>query len=119
MALTATQIITTRCPQLAQNSSLAVYLQMAEEQTSDSFFGANRSKAVALRACHMYILDCRNNGEAGAVQSETEGRLSVSFAVQSSDKDLAQTHFGIELKGLIRSTSPAMRVTGDTNVTSL
>jgi DsbC/DsbD-like thiol-disulfide interchange protein len=119
MALTATQIITARCPQLAQSSNLAIYLQLADEMTSDSFFGTNRSKAVALWACHLYTLDCRSNGEAGAIQSETEGRLSMSFAVQSSGKDLDQTHFGMELKGLIRSTSPAMRVTGDTNVTSL
>ncbi len=115
MALTATQIISTICSGLAADPDLEVYLEMAENQTSNTHFGVNRSRAVALRAAHMWSLNSpyRNNGEAGAVQSKTEGRLSLSFSVPG-DKldDLNQTHYGVQLRNLIRSSSPAIRVIG-------
>ena len=113
MSLSVNQIISAICSGLAADSTLDSYIEMAMEQTSTTFFGANRNRAIALRAAHMWTLDRnsnRTNGEAGAIQSKTEGKLSLSFAVSSNnDDDLSQTHYGRQLKSLLKS-KPSMRV---------
>jgi hypothetical protein len=115
MGFTADQIVQTICSSLAASPNKDIYIQMADEITSTSIFGSNRARAVALRAAHMFTLDSRLNGEAGAIQSETEGRLSVSYSIGSSNRveDLQQTHYGIQLRGLIHSSSLAIRVAGE------
>lgn len=113
MSLSVNQIISTICKGLMADAALDNYIQMATEQTSSTYFGVNRNRAIALRAAHMWTLDKnsnRTNGEAGAIQTKTEGRLSLSFAVSSnSEDDLSQTHYGRQLKSLMKS-KPSMKV---------
>lgn len=106
------QIISAICKGLAADSDCNTFIELAEEQTSSTFFDKNRSMAVALRASHIWTLlnSNRTNGEAGAIQSKTEGKLNIAFAVSSnSDDDLSQTHYGLQLKSLMKS-KPSMRV---------
>ena len=110
--MTPTQIITAICPALAADANVSIYLQMAEEETSGSFFGNSRSRAVALKAAHMYVLSRRSLGEGGSVASKSEGRLSISFSNSGSDsEDLGQTGYGKQLLGLIESGETAISVT--------
>lgn len=111
--MTPTQIIQAICPSLYSDAGFAVYLQLAEEQTSGTFFGLSRSHAVALRASHMYVLSKgRALGEGGSIVSKTEGKLNISFSGQSgASEDLGQTHYGKQLLGLIQSGDGAYAVT--------
>jgi hypothetical protein len=62
----------------------------------------------------MWTLDRRQYGEARTIQSETEGRLSMTFATPTltAFDDLSQTYFGVELKRLMKISSPSPRFLG-------
>lgn len=118
----ASEILSAIAPEFDSVSSRATFLDMAESRTSSTFFGGNRSQAVALRAAHMLALTSsgsaeRIGGAGGPVSSKSEGQLSVSFGSRSSssssaDSDLEQTSFGIQLLGLQRASGAAVQVGG-------
>jgi hypothetical protein len=120
MALTTDQIFDAIAPQLATNPAKAVYLELAEERTAQSLFGAKRTHAIALRAAHMMTLyisqsGIRGMGEAGPITSKSEGSLSVAFgsvsAGSNDDAGLSQTSYGVELLSLIKASSPFISCT--------
>lgn len=115
MALTADVILSAIAPQFNSNASRAVFLEMAKDSTTvGQFSPAKYERAVALRAAHMLQLTVtRKRGEGGAVQAMSEGQLSIQFAGASAGAgwdDLGQTHFGIQLRALIRGSVVGMGV---------
>ena len=117
----ASEILSAIAPEFDSVPSRATFLDMAESRTSSTFFGGNRTQAVALRAAHMLALTPsgsaeRIGGAGGPISSKSEGQLSVSFGSRSSssstDSDLEQTSFGLQLLGLQRASGAAVRVGG-------
>ena len=112
MPLSTVQIITVKCPDLASDSNLAIWIALAKEQLDGCFFGSDYNYAIALLACHMYVLGQRPSGESGMVSSKKEGDLSLSYGGFTVQGYLDQTHFGMELKSLIKGSRPAIGVLG-------
>jgi hypothetical protein len=113
--MTAAVIISVICPALFANAdAMQIFIELAGNRTSSSYFGTDRTMAVALRACHMFSLAQRSMGAAGSISSMTEGKLSLSFSVGSNSgvDDLDQTGYGKQLKQLIDDNSCGMRVQG-------
>lgn len=113
--MTVEQIIQTICKPLSDSPSLSDYIQMAQENLSNSFFGNQYNYAVAYKACHLFstlgeseINKIKEIG-AGSVQSYSEGGMSISFGSASSDKELNSTKYGRMLLGLMKSR-PRMNV---------
>lgn len=110
MSSTPSQILSVIAPQFDALPGRDVYLEMAEQRTSKTAFGEKYAQAVALRAAHDMLLDTtRKLGETGSISSKSEGQLSVGFAAvafggNGAWADLAQTHFGARLRGLIRGS---------------
>lgn len=114
--MTVEQIIQTICKPLSDSPSLSNYIQMAEESLSNSFFGSQYNTAVAYKACHLFVsLDDSSDMSklkeigGGAVQSYSEGGMSISFGASSGDKELNSTKYGRMLLNIIRSR-PTMNV---------
>lgn len=116
---TASELLSVFAPQFDAVATRAATLALAETRTSSSYFGDNRSEAVALRAAH--ILTCAQGAQAfdgstvGPISSKSEGDLSVSFGSlggADSYDDLATTSYGRQLKGLLRASGSPIRVTG-------
>lgn len=109
-------IIAALAPDLATDANKNTFVEIATERTSQAFFCDNYNLAIALRACHMWALSqYRIHGEAGAISEKKEGQLSMGF--QNTGKvsgagDLDQTHFGKQLKALIRSSDAGITVLG-------
>lgn len=109
--MTALDIISAICPELMKSESVNVFLRMAEESLSRSFFADQFPFAVAYKACHLYTITAGSDGGAaaglGEIASISEGGLSVSFATRSSESDatggLETTKYGKMLLGLINS----------------
>jgi len=83
MALSVNQIIEANCPKLFNSPLLSVFVQMAMDKTSKSFYGKMYPYAVAYRAWHEF--DCSGKGSnaamgLGQIASMSEGGMSVSFA---------------------------------------
>jgi hypothetical protein len=97
MALTSVQIIEIRYPALfAQTSIMDGLILDAEEELDEAVYCDKYARAVALLAMHNYLKD-KGAGAAGAITSETEGRLSRSFGGGASDNDWMSTRWGKEL----------------------
>ena len=102
MSLSVKQVIEARAPQYEGVARLDDLIALAAEETDSAFFGKNYNKAVALRVLHW--LDVRGRGGApGAVISESEGRLSRSYAAPAKANDLTSTAWGQELDQMIAS----------------
>ena len=118
----ASEILSAIAPEFDAVPGRSTFLGMAESRTSSTFFGGNRSQAVALRAAHMLALSSsgsaeRIGGAGGPISSKSEGQLSVSFGFRASssssaDSDLDQTSFGLQLQGLMRASGASVRVGG-------
>jgi hypothetical protein len=116
---TALSYITMRNAEAAANPAVSQYITEAESQISDTAFGINRYKAVALLVLHQLALEKRNTDSGGSapsgqVSSEKAGDLARSYSggfflgtSQSSiDPYLAQTSYGVELFHLQSSCIP-------------
>lgn len=103
-------------PGFASDADVETFLTLAASLTSKAKFGDKYELARALRAAHMMAMRDRNNTNSpagGAITSKREGSLSVGYSVgKNADVDLAQTGFGVQLQGLIRSCVTAVGVTG-------
>lgn len=120
MALTATQILDAIAPAFKTHPDKAVFLEMATESLSASWWGSRYPRAVALLAAHQLTLTTRmgGTGEAGPISSKSQGSLSVSFGSvggSSADADLSQTSFGLQLIALRKGQGPFIGVTGQAN----
>jgi hypothetical protein len=123
MGFSAIQTITLRAPQWASDPRINDFILLAQQGLSSTVFGTRYGEAVGLKVLHMLACEARSGGNpgtgndsgvgmAGAVASESEGSLSRTYAVSSSNQDesaswddLNSTQYGKELKGLIRSVS--------------
>jgi hypothetical protein len=91
---------------------------MAEKRTSAAsdcgWDEDTRNEAVAYRAAHEMTLVKRNHGMGGAITSAAEGEQSVGMSAASlpdTYADLAQTHYGIHLAGMIMGQIVSIGVT--------
>ena len=118
---TASEILSAIAPRFDADANRAMFLQMAESRTSSTYYGENRSEAVALRAAHMLTVSEGANASGGSttgpVSAKSEGDLSVSYGkVGSGSSDsasnLATTDFGRELLDLRKGSGTGVRVTG-------
>ena len=117
---TASEILSAIASRFDGAANRDLFLQMAESRTSSTYYGLNRSDAVALRAAHLLTVNEAANasdGEnMGPVASKSEGDLSVSYGKLSSgaggDSDLASTSYGRQLLGLRRASGTGVQVTG-------
>ena len=122
---TASEILSAIASRFDGDANRAIYLEMAEKRTSSTYYGSNRSEAVALRAAHMLQVNSAANasdGETmGPVASKSEGDLSVSYgkldAGTAYDVDLSSTSYGRQLLGLRRASGTGVSVTGFPYVT--
>jgi uncharacterized glyoxalase superfamily metalloenzyme YdcJ len=111
--MAAKDIIQFRSAELYANANVDNFIALADSQTSKTAFGTatigtlgtKRDLAVALRAMHLMTKD--SNDKEGIVQSESEGSVSRSYAVNASlarqFPDLMSTKWGKELAELIGS----------------
>lgn len=117
---TASETLSAIAPRFDGAANRALFLQMAESRTHSTYYGENRSDAVALRAAHLLVVNEAANasdGESmGPISSKSEGDLSVSYGKLSSgngaDSDLSSTSYGRQLLGLRRASGTGIRVTG-------
>ncbi len=113
--MTAKEYIQIYSPSLYQNSNLNTFIKAAGEGLSSSWLGEKYNEAVALKACHIYALSQRQMGEVGAVQSKSEGNLSISYlsslSSSSNVSELDQTWFGKKLKDLIKNNRKGITTT--------
>ena len=104
--MTSAQIVVLRNAALSGDSRLSGMISLAQEQLCQDAFGDDYDYAVALLVLHWYAKESRG-GNAGAVASETEGRLSRSFDAAQGGKsgdDLSTTHWGQELQALCKGS---------------
>jgi hypothetical protein len=116
---TALSYITMRNAEAAANPAVSEYITEAEGQVSDTAYGSNRYKAVALLVLHQLALEKRNSESGGSspsgqISSEKAGDVARSYSggfflgtVQSGiDPYLAQTSYGTELAALQSACIP-------------
>lgn len=126
--MTIQQYIQAVAPALMQDPSLDVYIQMAEERTTRSFYGHKYNHAVALMAAHIAFRlgsgimgagsGSAEGGSTGSIASKHEGDLSVSYgsgaasaaSVGTGDADLAQSRWGLMLLALRKGCRPFVGV---------
>lgn len=109
-------------PQYSSDPRLSTFQSIAQSLTSQTFFSNNYEYAVALRMAHMITISNRLRGKGGAITSESEGEVSISYATNSKMTGaLSQTSYGIELEQLTRQSGMGITVTGtiDTNASEI
>jgi hypothetical protein len=107
------EYIDAMCPRLAEDPLIDLYIELATDRTSPTFFGPTFTNyAIALRAMHDFTLYFdRKRGEAGFITDRTEGRVSKRYLhnmSRASRNDLAMTVYGQRLHALIRARGPIM-----------
>jgi hypothetical protein len=108
---TPLQYVTTRAASYLSEPALTDLLAQAELETASIYPNSDiRNKAVALLTCHWIALGKRDSaglGISGNLTSESEGQLSRGYSMQgvsvSTDRDLGQTRWGLELIRLRKS----------------
>lgn len=114
MTSTVDQIIGVYAPDLITDPGYAVYIDEATSSTSECYFGEMYNMALALRACHNYLLvQQRPNGTPGQITSRTEARTSIQYwstKPSGSYSDLHMTVPGAKLLALIHSRGPAASI---------
>jgi hypothetical protein len=103
---TASDIITLRAPSLTFTpaSRKDDLIGLARTKLNATAYGDQIECAVALLVLHWSEMENRT-GSGGPVSSETEGRLSRSFAVAASSDDWGSTAWGQELQSLTNSVT--------------
>lgn len=105
-------LIDTICPRLSVSTASDIYIELATDQTSASYFGKYYNYAIALLASHIFTMDVsRPTGDSGMITSKTEGRTSVSYWNATnikSNSDLHMTSYGKRYLSLIHKISPAV-----------
>lgn len=118
--MTTEEIIAIIAPQISVLPELASRIQLAQQQTSFSFFGANYTLAVAYRVAHQWALTtARNGADAGILTYKAEGRLMVSYGGTGVIRDdLELTNYGRLLKKLIETTRLGVMITSESDITT-
>jgi hypothetical protein len=78
------------------------WLDMAGAYVSASAFGAMYTKALALRAAHMYTIASRSD-TGDMVTSKSEGSLSLSFASGGAGSSLEGTVYGDMYRDMVNA----------------
>ncbi len=105
-------IISAICPELIADPSKDTFIQMAEENTNNAFFGNSANYAIAYKACHLFVLNKPNAQAGNEVVSVKEGDLSLSYKASTDDSLYNSTKYGKMLKQLVK-TMPKMNVVGN------
>jgi hypothetical protein len=105
--MTPLEIIAIIYPDFSTTANVNSFISLAEGMTSQSFFGASYSLAVALRACHMYVTLVARKGQPGYLTHESAGTLSRSYGgvVTYNTSNLTSSSYGMQLLDLINSGS--------------
>lgn len=131
-SLSVNQYLQALAPAVAGDPSAEVYIEMAEERTNRQFYGEKSNQAVALMAAHLAFLftaaagslgagsGSAEGGTTGTITSKREGDLAVTYGggasssviKNTSDADLAQTRFGLQLLALRKGCKPFIGVVG-------
>lgn len=115
MALSIEQIIQSIAPKVYADPNLNDYIELAKLSTG-TCFGDKYNYAVALRASHIGTLAKRNGNEAGSLTGKKVGGVSLSFSkgagANGSVNTLDATHYGIQLKSMIKNLGKRISVTG-------
>lgn len=101
--------------ELSDNERAEVWLEMAELQVSQEYFGKSFPLALCYFASHIGTLETRGNGdEVGSLTSKSEGSISVSYSPAGSgtDDDLLQTTYGRMFLNLRHNCRPVPSITG-------
>ena len=85
--------------------NVADYIALAESQVDQRL--RNRELAVAFLTAHIIEMANRK-GAGGAISSETEGSLSVSYADANAGLGLNSTSYGVEYARLARNSAVGM-----------
>lgn len=117
---TASDILSLIASRFDDDANRSQYLALAESRTSSTYYGPNRSEAVALRAAHMMLVNEGANASTGdnigPVASKSEGDLSISYGRVDTgaffDPDLSSTSYGRQLLALRRASGTGIRVSG-------
>lgn len=107
--MTPLEYVTIRTPQFATDPRINQLIVVADELTG-TVFGDRRNYAIALRVMHWKTREAlqggtsdgssSGTGQAGTIQSESEGQLSRSYGIGASSGqygDLETTAYGQEL----------------------
>lgn len=104
--MTPLEIIGVLAPEQALPTNIDALIKLAAQRTSLTAFGANRNTAIAYRALWMLVdqESMASGGGNGRILSETEGKLSRTYAAsRSKNEDLSSNQWGVALQGLIKS----------------
>lgn len=106
------EIIEVICPEFLTTSGYGYYVELAEVNTSEGYFGEQYEAAVALRACHYWELNSKSRGQNGTVTYLMEGRLAKSFGgIGVIKRDLERTSWGRQLLDMIDTCNIAASTT--------
>ncbi len=94
VTVTPTDIVAL-APEFADTSeaTIALYISLAADFFCVERYGARGKTALTFMALHLLSMQGQV-GSSGAITSESVGSVSTSYAVSSSDSDLASTPYG-------------------------
>ena len=101
--MTPLNYIQARAIERATEAGINELISVADQETSTSYYGKMRYKAVALLVLHWFALRDRDSGASasGNLVSDKEGDLARSYSVapkiMAENPDLSQTTWGVEL----------------------
>ena len=101
MAQTIKVIIGLRSSVVAAKSDIDDMITYAKSKIQDCGYGEQYNDAIALLVLHLYEVNDR--GAGGPITSETEARLSRSYAATASSSSWGDTKWGRELQTLSSS----------------
>jgi hypothetical protein len=114
MARAVVEYLQALCPSLSNSGFSDIYIELATEETSATFFGEKYNYAIALRAAHNYtVVLTKGDGSGGLITAKQEGRMQISYLHnmnRQSRSDLLLTRYGMMLQSLIRSMGPIVSI---------
>ncbi len=94
------------CISLYNDPLVDKHIQLARTGLDECFFGERYEEAVALKACHRYVMNITNGGSAGVVTYKAAGRYSQSNGgIGVIREELELTNYGRQLLSIIKSRS--------------
>lgn len=118
MALTVQRTIELLAPEFSSDARIADLTTLASQRLSSEVYGGSYNQAVALQVLHYLAINESNKrldssgktAYAGAIASQSEGDLSVSFGGVDSTllkayPDLCKTQWGLQLIELTKENA--------------
>lgn len=106
--MTPEEVLAVIAVEMLSDPSYRTYITLAQNQTSQTYFGVNYALAVALLAAHMWVLNKKRAGESGVTTYRAEGRVMQSFGGIGVIKEgLRLTNYGMQYEDLVKSSGVA------------